>query len=266
MRKPLIVVKLGGSALTDKKRIYTPRVQEIRRAAKQIAELGKRFSLAVVHGAGSYGHIPVKQWRLESGFRNRRQLKGLAATKSKLLEWETIFDTVFLRYQVPIMPLLASDFVVTRNGRISSADLRPLRNWLSIGCVPSTGGDIVTDLKNGFSVVSGDQLATYLAVGLGASRLIFGTDVDGIFTANPKLDPHARLLRELTASSALRVTGRASVSTAPDVTGGMAGKIVEAVAAASKGIPVYFINLTKNERLAKVALGQEVRCSKILPD
>ena len=33
--KPLIVVKLGGTALTDKKQICTPRVKEIRRAAKQ---------------------------------------------------------------------------------------------------------------------------------------------------------------------------------------------------------------------------------------
>jgi isopentenyl phosphate kinase len=45
----------------------------------------------------------------------------------------------------------------------------------------------------------------------------------------------------------------------------MAGKIVEAVAAASRGIPVYFINLTKNDRLAKVAFNEEVLCSKILP-
>lgn len=266
MQKPLIVVKLGGSALTDKKRIYTPRMHEIRRAAKQVAELTNRFSLVIVHGAGSYGHIPVKQWRLASGLKNRRQLKGLAAVKARLLEWETIFDDVFLRYQVPLMPLLASDFVVARNGRIVSAHLRPLRNWLSIGCVPSTGGDIVADLRNGFSVVSGDQLAAYLAIELRASRLIFGTDVDGIFDSNPKLNPHARLLTELTASSASRSIGRAKALTAPDVTRGMAGKIVEAIAAVSKGIPVYFINLTQNDRLRRAALDQEVLCSRILPD
>ena len=264
--KPLIVVKLGGSALTDKKRIYTPRVNEIRRAAKQIAQLRKEFSLVVVHGAGSYGHIPVKQWKLGSGFRDRRQLKGLAATKSKLLEWEMIFDAIFLKDQVPIVPVIASDFVVARSGRISSADLSAIRNWLNLGCVPSVGGDIVTDLGTGFSVVSGDQLAAYLAVKLRAARLVFATDVDGIFDANPKLDPRARILTELTAKSARRAATGASVSIVPDVTGGMAGKLVEAAAAASKGIPVYFINLTKNARLAKAVLGQEVLCSRILPD
>jgi isopentenyl phosphate kinase len=220
----------------------------------------------VVHGAGSYGHIPVKQWGLESGLRISAQLRGVAATKSKLLDLEMILDNVFLRKRIPLIPLPASDFVVARNGRISSADLRPLRNWLRIGCIPSIGGDIVTDVRRGFSVVSGDQLAAYLAVKLKASRLVFGTDVDGIFDADPKLDPRARMLTKLTTSSALRVAKEGKVSTAPDVTGGMSGKVAEAVVAASNGIPVYFVNLTKDQRLLKVGFNLQVLCSKILPD
>jgi len=221
--------------------------------------------LIVVHGAGSYGHIPVKRWGLGSGYRSRDQLKGLAATKSRLVEWEMIFDATFLSCKVPLMPVSASDFVVARGGRISSVDLNSIRNWLKIGCVPSVGGDIVTDLKTGFSVVSGDQLAAYLAVRLRAARLVFGTDVDGLYEANAKLHPAAKMLTELTATSARRAIAGATVSIAPDVTGGMAGKIIEATAAASKGIPVWFINLTKNERLTKAALGQEVRGTRILP-
>ena len=264
--RSLIVVKLGGSALTDKERIYTARVKEIHRAAKQIANLRKKFSLVIVHGAGSYGHIPVEQWRLASGFKDRSQLRGLTLTKAKLLEWEMIFASVFLKNKVPLIPMVASDFVIAQDGRISSADLSGIRNWLKLGCVPSIGGDIVTDLTAGFSVVSGDQLAAYLAVKLRAARLIFGTDVDGIFDANPKLDPHANMMRELTASSARSAATGASRSTVPDVTGGMGGKLIEAAAAASNGIPVCFINLTKSTRLAKAALGQKVLSSRILPN
>lgn len=265
MRKPVIVVKLGGSALTDKTKIYTPRMAAIGRAAKQIADLRNRFSFVLVHGAGSYGHIPAKRWNLTSGFKHGRQLKGLTATKSKLLQWEMILDNAFLKHHVPLMPLLASDYFVTRNGRIHTADLRPLRNWLRLGCVPSVGGDIVTDVRNGFAILSGDQLAAYLAIKLKASRLVFGTDVDGIFDSNPKLNPRARLLRTLTARSAASFARRARVSTAPDVTGGMEGKIREAVAVASRGIPVCFVNLTKKGRLRSAVLDQRVPCSRIIP-
>lgn len=265
MHKPLVVIKLGGSALTNKNRIYTPRLPVIHRAAEQVAAISAKMSVVLVHGAGSYGHIPVKKLGLMHGFRNRKQLKSLAAIKFKLLEWETVFDEVFLKHQVPLMPFVASNFIVTRKGRIFSAELRPLKRWLRMGCVPTTGGDIVSDVQDGFSILSGDQLAALVAIRLNATRLIFGMDVDGIFDSNPWLNRQAELLTDLTPSLASRLAMKATSSTSPDVTGGMAGKIREAVVAALNGIPVYFVNLTKDERLHKAALGRTVICSRIQP-
>jgi isopentenyl phosphate kinase len=95
--------------------------------------------------------------------------------------------------------------------------------------------------------------------------LIYGVDVDGIFDANPKHNSDARLLSNLTPSGAARVVSKAEQQGAPDVTGGMAGKIREAIRAARHGIPVYFVNLMEDERLLKLALGQKVRSSRIAP-
>jgi len=265
LHKPLVVFKLGGSVLTDKKRIYTPRVSAMHRAAEEVKVIMRRYSVVLIHGAGSYGHIPVKKYRLASGYRNGAQLKGLSATKSKLLELESVLDDVFLAHRIPIVPIFASDFIVTRNGRIDTAELVPLKGWLDLGCVPSTGGDIVPDVQNGFAILSGDQIAAYIAVRLKARRLIFGTDVDGVFDSNPKVDRRAKLLPNLSVSEASRLIGKATSRTAPDVTGGMAGKIRESVIAASKGVPVWFINLAKHGRLVKAASGGKVRGSQIVP-
>jgi isopentenyl phosphate kinase len=265
LHKPLVVIKLGGSALTDKSRIYTPRIPVIHAAAKQVREICKHFSIVLVHGAGSYGHIPVRKFGLEYGFKSSKQLKGLIATKFKLLEWESTLGEIFLKDGVPLITFLASDLVVTKNGRIVSSELRPMRSWLNLGCVPTTGGDIVPDTKNGFSILSGDQLAAFLAIRLRATKLVYGVDIDGIFDSNPKLDPNAQLLEVLTPSSAARLVAKASSGTIPDVTGGMAGKISEAIAAARHSIPVYFVDLTKDDRLRKVSLGQQVLCSRIMP-
>jgi isopentenyl phosphate kinase len=261
----LVVIKIGGSALTDKKRIYTPRIEMIHRAAKQLTAVRKRFSIVLVHGAGSYGHIPVRRFRLEDGFTSPKQLKGLAVTKFKLLEWERILNEIFLKHEVPLAAFLTSDFIVTRRGRIVSAELEPLRAWMRLGCVPMMGGDIVPDISEGFSILSGDQLAAYVAIELKAARLVYGVDVDGIFDSNPKLNPKAQLLSDLTPSSASGLVAKATSRTAPDVTGGMAGKIKEAVIAARHRIPVYFVNMTKEKRLQRAALGQRVLCSRILP-
>lgn len=266
MRKPLVVIKLGGAALTDKRKIYTPRTKIVRSAARQIAVVRSRFTVVIVHGAGSYGHLPVKQFGLSRGFRNTRQLEGLSETKFRLLEWELILSEVFRQYKIPVIPFTPSDYVIARNGRIDTCNLSPIKEWMRLGCVPSTGGDIVPDVSTGFSVVSGDQLAVYIAISLGASKLIFATDVDGIFDSDPNQNRAARLIRLVQARSVQRIVARVRPDIT-DVTGGMEGKIEEAAKAASEGIPVFFVNLLKGNRLRDVVLGHKpVVCSELVTD
>jgi isopentenyl phosphate kinase len=264
LHKPLIVIKLGGSALTNKTRIYTPRISVIHSAATQVATVSRYRSIILVYGAGSYGHIPVQKHGLQHGWKGPNQLKGLGLTKSKLLEWETLLDGILLEHGVPAIPFLASDLFLTARGRISSTWLKPLKNWLRLGCVPIVGGDIVRDTENGFSILSGDQIAAFIAIKLAATRLIYAVDVDGVFDANPALDTKARLLKTLNPSLA-QVVSRSMHGTTPDVTGGLAGKVKESMAASRHRIPVCFVNLTKRDRLRKAALGQEVICSMLVP-
>ena len=265
MSKPLIVIKLGGAALTDKRRSCFPRSEVIRSAGRQIAAIRSRFSVFIIHGAGSYGHIPVTQFGLSRGFRNASQLRGLSEAKSRLLEWELMLDKVFMEFGIPVVPFIPADYLVARNGRIDSCELRPIKKWMRLGCVPSTGGDIVPDISMGFSIVSGDQLAVYMARSLRASKLIFATDVDGIFDTNPK-NRSARLLRQVSVKDVREITASMSPDVT-DVTGGMKRKLEEAKKAVLLGIPVFFVNLTKGDRLKGVAYGRRsVICSEVVAD
>ncbi|HUK50730.1 MAG TPA: isopentenyl phosphate kinase [Terriglobales bacterium] len=261
--KKLVVIKLGGSALTDKSRAYTARPATIQRIAREIAVAKRKTDLVIIHGAGSFGHIPVKHYGLQNGFQNPRQLFGLASTKLKLLEWEGILDTIFLQHGVNIVPFFASDLAELKAGRINRADINALRRWLALGCVPIIGGDIVPDIKRGFSILSGDQLAAYLAITLKAARLVFGIDVDGIFDSDPKMNRNAKLLTELDPTTARQYAARVTVGEVPDVTGGMAGKISESIVAAKRGVTTYFVNLNKRDRLKRAALGQTVLGSRL---
>ncbi len=105
-----------------------------------------------------------------------------------------------------------------RSERIAPEEARPARSYLAAQCTPrfdpallrrlsSAGAPVV--VTQGFiasnsdeeTVVFGrggsDTSAAYLGVALGASRVEIWTDVPGMFTADPRLVPSARLLREL---------------------------------------------------------------------
>jgi len=261
---PLIVIKLGGAALTDKKRIYTAKMSAIDSAAKQVAAIYRRNSLFIVHGAGSYGHLPVIRFGLSKGFQSARQLNSLAKAKRRLLEWEFLLDRALLQYAVPVLPFLPSDYVLARKGRIVSCNTKPITAWMKLGCVPSTGGDIVPDLSMGFSILSGDQLAVHIARALRASMLIFATDVDGIYDSDPKQNQKAQLIRKLRLTKIGKVSAGLGADQG-DVTRGMKGKLEEAKKAVLDGIPVFFVNLHKGKRLQEVALGhRSVICSEMV--
>lgn len=55
----MIIVKLGGSVITDKAEYRRFRADTVARLASEIASSGER--VIVVHGAGSFGHILAKE-------------------------------------------------------------------------------------------------------------------------------------------------------------------------------------------------------------
>jgi len=56
------ILKIGGSILTDKNREMSARADEITRIAREISS-SRSQDLVLVHGAGSFGHIPAKKIR-----------------------------------------------------------------------------------------------------------------------------------------------------------------------------------------------------------
>ncbi len=59
--------------------------------------------------------------------------------------------------------------------------------------------------------VTSDSIAAYIASRMCAKKLILVTDVDGIFTDDPKINPEAKLIREISTSDLLKQSKRTSV-------------------------------------------------------
>ncbi len=94
-----------------------------------------------------------------------------------------------------------------------------------------------------------DFLAAQVAILIGADLLVLLTDVEGLFTASPRVDPGARLVAEVTDFEAL---GGLTIghTTSPLGTGGMRSKVVAAEMATAGGIETVICS-----GLAEGALG-----------
>jgi len=258
-----MILKLGGSVITQKEKPLTANLKAIERLSREISE-AKVSHLILIHGGGSFGHPLAKQYALKEGYKEKSQLVGFSKTRQAMETLNKLVVDALIRQNVAAVGLQPSAFVVTSSGRISCIEEQPLRKLLEIGLVPVLYGDAVFDFDLGFTILSGDQLAAHLAMQLGASRIILGIDVDGLYTSDPKSDPSAKLIRHVTLQELRNMQHEIEEAKVTDVTRGMLGKILELMPAVEKGIPALIVNAAKPNSIYRALKGEEVTGTTIV--
>ncbi len=253
MRGP-IIIKLGGSAITVKERPLTPRLRVLHQVAYELASFGRKTKLVIVHGGGSFGHPQAARYRIHKGVRTLKQLRGVTETKLAVEKLCLLVSEILMKHGIHAIPIHPSGIAVNKDCKLYAIHMDVVREVLDAGLTPILHGDVVPDLTRKFSILSGDVIASRLAVSLKASILIFGLDVDGIYDRDPKIYPDAKLIAELRAEEA----GLVDVASGSrvDVTGGMKLKISEAIYAAKRGIRVLFFNITRPGNLRAILEGR----------
>ncbi|HMM65434.1 MAG TPA: glutamate 5-kinase [Dokdonella sp.] len=134
------------------------------------------------------------------------------------------------------------------NARATLAEL------LRLGAMPVINENdtvSVDELKLG----DNDNLAAIVAALVDADLLLIATDIDGLYTANPRLHPDAKPVNEMQGISpeAMAMAGDAGTTSG---TGGMRTKLEAAAKAASAGIDTILFNGTDVETLRLLARGR----------
>ncbi len=255
----MIILKLGGSILT-KKDSSTSEVNKdnLNRVACEIRRSlnNNDKDLVIVHGAGSFGHPPAKEYKIGEPFRSEEYPSkriGFVKTQNAVKKLNMLVCEEFINEDIPVIAIPASSFIKTSNKRISEGNIEKFKQYLEKGYVPIIYGDVVLDDELEMAVISGDQIIQYLAINLDADEVILGTDVDGVYNKNPKLHDDAVLYDKFSNLDDLETF---EDTTNVDVTGGMIGKIKELLYLADLGINSIIINANTENNIYK-ALEQE---------
>jgi isopentenyl phosphate kinase len=245
MEETITVVKLGGSAITDKSKDCKPNPEIIHRSAEEIASY--KGKLILLHGGGSYAHPLAMRTNLSKGYQNKSQLRAVSEIELQLEELSRIVGVSLLLRNMVFAPLRPMSFLVMNSGRVVKNFMEPIISALKLGIIPLIHGDIVFDRVRGFGIVSADRIPSLLAQHLNISRVLFGSDVDGVFTNDPKKNKRRELIAEVRPGEYVRVLRSLRSSSESDASHGMYGKVHEAIQLAQQGCEVYFFNLkTRN--------------------
>ena len=237
----LTIIKIGGSVVTDKKST-TPKINS--KNLKIVARQLKNFKLpyVLIHGAGSFGHPIVKKTGIDKGIKNKSQLLAFAETQRLQNQLNCLVCAALIKEGISAIPCQASSHAIMKKGRLVKMEFKTMEGIVKLGMVPVCYGVPAFDEVQGSSILSGDQIAPYLALKLGAKKIIEAGDVEGIFTSDPKKDRSAEIVREVNRKNFNEVESYLSGSRATDVTGGMKQKYLEIIETAKKGITTQIVH------------------------
>jgi isopentenyl phosphate kinase len=223
---PPVVLKLGGSLITEKDRPETFDEDALDAACDAIAAAladGAVDRLVVVHGGGSFGHHHASEHGVSTsaGTRDPAAVMDVHGAMTRLNR--AVLDRLHDR-AVPAVPVHPLSLSARPDGADGDLDL-PLSSTATLlgeGFVPVLHGDGVATADAGVTVVSGDELVVELAAGLGARRVGVCSTVPGV------LDADGDVIAAIDSFDA--VADALGASDATDVSGGMAAKVRELLA------------------------------------
>jgi len=204
----VIAVKIGGSVITrkDTYRHFLPDV--CRDIVKSLSPF--RNELIMAHGGGSFGHILAKEANLPDVLNERTKRYFSRIHNDVLLLNSKIIDIMADEGFNPVSIPTALFF-----GK-KTLNVSTYRRFLESGFNPVGMGDIVLSGKT-VKIISADDIMLKLSKEFNPRLVIFFTDVDGIFSDDPKKNPQARLLPSIDSNVNFKAVQN-------DVTGGMKHK------------------------------------------
>jgi len=259
----LVLIKLGGSVITDKSKPLTPRMDAIRRLGKELLQARKisKAKMVLAHGQGSYAHIPAAKYKTQLGNINKNSIKGFSVVADMATWPNRILVKEFVGLGIPAVSFSPLSFVYSKNQKLESVFTKQIEKALEIGITPVIYGDVIMDEKMGFCIYSGEKTLDLLALRLSKKykieKIVMAGDTDGVY------DESGKTIAEITSKNFSIIKSALGGSKSTDVTGGMLHKVEESLSLAKKGIFSVIINGAKSGELYKVLVGKSHRGTEI---
>lgn len=256
--KDLILVKLGGSLITNKTKPFTPRLDVIKRLAKEIHEAREEaeIKLIVGHGGGSFPHKPAKDYKINEGIINKDSYKGISLVQDAASQLNRIIVSYLIEAGENAVSVQPSAGLITEDGRIKEWYLESMREMLKHNLLPVPYGDVALDIKKGCCIISTEEILNYLARKLCSKRIILAGITDGVFDKDPNKYSDAKLITEINSKNYGDVKKYLAKSVGIDVTGGMLHKVNKIFELIKIGVEAEIINGEKEDNLKKALVGE----------
>jgi glutamate 5-kinase len=250
-----IVIKIGSSIIIDEnKKIRKKWLTEF---AKDIKDLLKQKKNVILVSSGA---IALGCKKLNLSKQNIKLDKSQAVASIGQIELMNLFNKIFSSKKINLSQILLTLEDTEQRRRAINAK-RTFENLFELGFVPVVNENdsiATTEIKYG----DNDRLASRVAQISSADCLVLLSDVDGLYTQNPKLFKNSKLIKEI-KNIDLDIEKIATKSISEHGTGGMKTKIEAAKICQLSGCMMVIANGLLERPIKKII--EKNKCTWFLP-
>lgn len=254
--KKRIVIKIGSSSLQHKETgdLDYVRLEKLVRALCDIQNQGKEVVL-VSSGAIAAGKQAVNLKNRDVSGDDPISVKQACAAvgQARLM---MVYQKIFAEYNhIAAQILMTKNTIVDDLNRYNAANT--FRELLKLGAIPVVNeNDTVATYE--IEIGDNDTLSAIVAALIGADLLILLSDIDGLYTDDPRQNPGAQFI-EVVEKLDENIMGMGQATTGSNVgTGGMCTKLIAAKIATKSGADMIIANSRDLEVIHQIMEGGQV--------
>ncbi len=260
MTKEIVLLKLGGSLITDKDTPYTPRLDKLKGLAQEIKTvLDSRPNLLLIlgHGSGSFGHVAAKKHGTRDGVQTAEQWMGFAEVRFQAAELNRYVMEALISAGVGAISFPPSSSMISNDRKVIHHNVLAIRKSLEARLLPVVYGDVAFDEKRGGTILSTEDVFTFLVDQFSPSRILLAGIEAGVWEDFPA---RTKLVKEIQVSDYEKMRAGIGGSASTDVTGGMKAKVEEMLALIQKtnGLTAQIFSAEEGGALVRALQGENV--------
>ncbi|KAI0792686.1 Aspartate/glutamate/uridylate kinase [Abortiporus biennis] len=241
-----IVIKLGTSSIVHET-THQPLLSILSSIVETVVHLRSLGHKVVLVSSGAIG-VGLKRMDMPHRPKSLSGKQALAAIgQGRLI---ALWDNLFGQLGQPIAQVLLTRGDISDRTRYLNA-VNTFGELLSLGVVPIVNENdtvSVSEIKFG----DNDTLSAITSSMLHADYLFLLTDVDGLYTSNPRKDPNAKAIQEVSSITAIRSQVSTTTLGSNLGTGGMETKLIAAEIATAAGVATIITSSKDPKNILKI--------------
>ncbi|OCH88242.1 glutamate 5-kinase [Obba rivulosa] len=241
-----VVIKLGTSSIVHET-THQPLLSTLSAVVETVVNLRAQGHKVVLVSSGAIG-VGLKRMEMPHRPKNLSGKQALAAIgQGRLI---ALWDNLFSQLGQPIAQVLLTRGDISDRTRYLNA-VNTFKELLSMGVVPIVNENdtvSVSEIKFG----DNDTLSAITSSMIHADYLFLLTDVDGLYTSNPRKDPNARLIDTVSSIASIRSEVSTKTLGSNLGTGGMETKLIAAEIATAAGVTTIITSSKDPKSIFKI--------------